>query len=177
MKKLFLIRIYRENKFLFYIFCLFCTGQIFFLWKGVETTPFYLYGMYSAKQYPKESYRIFIIEINGKEFNYDKLPSANREMTISSLEHYCALDENNFRDTILPAVEKRFKGKFSEKNFQIMASRITNDSTDKIPYQDWLKDYLTQTTGEEISSLKVFNAGFSYVPEFHLVSKDLLFEK
>lgn len=173
---MFLIRVYKENKFLFFLFSFFCLGQIFFFYKGAETTPFYLYGMYSANQSPKEEYPVFVIEINRKVFNYDDLPSANREMIISSLEHYRTLVQNNFRDTILPVVEKRFKRKVSEENFQVIANRLINDSTDRKPYQNWLKDYLMQTTGEEIKELKVFTGYFSYDPQFHLMRKELLFE-
>jgi hypothetical protein len=175
MGNIFLIKVYRQNKLLFCFFSLFILGQAFFFYKGVETTPFYLYGMYSAKQSPKKTYPVFIIEINGKEFNYDKLPSASREMIISSLEHYRTLEENNFRDTILPVIEKRFKGKVTEETFQVIANRLTNDSTDRIPYQNWLKEYLKETTGEEIKSLRVFTKQFSY--DLKPENKELLFEE
>ena len=173
---MFLKKVYNENKFLFYLFSFFCLGQFFFLFKGVETTPFYLYGMYSEKETPQKEYSIFIIEVNDKEFNYDALPAANREMIISSLEHYFALDQNNFYDTILPTVEKRFNGKVSEEKNQIIVSRLTNDSTDKAPYQKWLKNYLAETMKADIKSLKIYNAYFSYEPKLHLQRKELLFE-
>lgn len=152
---------------------LFCFGQLFFMYKGVENTPFFLYGMYSAKQFPQEEYAISIIEIDGKEFNYEKLPHANREMIVASLERYRSLEQRNFQDTVKQTIEKRFGG---SDNFQSIAHRLVNDSTDGIPYQHWLNKYLEQTTGDKINSLKVFTGHFSYRSQFHLSRKELLFE-
>lgn len=170
---MFLKKAYTQNKFLFSVFLLFCAGQIFFTYKGVENAPFFLYGMYSAKLFPQEEYPISIIEINGKEFNYENLPHANREMIAASLERYRSLSKTNFQDTILKTIEKRFG---SSENFQAAIHRFANDSTDRIYYQQWLKKYLEQTTEDKIDSLKIFTGYVSYVPEFHLARKEVLFK-
>jgi hypothetical protein len=47
MKKTVLYLIWRNDKRMFMGLCLFVVLQVFFIYKGVETTPFYLYGMYS----------------------------------------------------------------------------------------------------------------------------------
>lgn len=170
---MFLKKAYSQNKFLFYVIILFCMGQLFFMYKGVENTPFFLYGMYSAKQFPQEEYPVSIVEIDGKEFNYENLPHASHEMIVASLEHYRSLEQTDFQDTIMKTIEKRFG---NSENFQIIAQRLTNDSTDRIPYQQWLKKYLGYVTGDGINELKVYAGYFSYEPRFRLIRKELLFE-
>lgn len=104
-------------------------------------------------------------------------------MIVSTLERYCSLESSNFQDTILSVISKRFRARVSEAHFQTIVSRLTNDPTDRLLYQKWLKKYLENATKKKIRSLKVFTARFSYLPvwqaglpEFHLIEKKLLFE-
>lgn len=175
---MFLPKVYSHNRFLFYLFLFFCVGQSFFIYKGVENAPFFLYGMYSAVQVPTKEYKMPIIEINGQEFNLNDLPAANREMIVSTLELYSLLENTNFRDTLLPVIANRFQSRVSESQFEVIASRLTNNSRDKELYQQWLKKYLEQTTETNIKTLQIFTGRFTYDKQstLHLIDKQLLFE-
>jgi hypothetical protein len=64
---------YRIHKILFFAFLLFVAGQAFFIYKGVETFPFWNYGMYSAKLVAPEKLETYTLIINGKELNNNNL--------------------------------------------------------------------------------------------------------
>ena len=173
---MYLRKVYSQNRFFFYLFLLFCLGQIFFIYKGVQNTPFFLYGMYSSKQFPSKQYTGYILEINGNRFNVDSLPAAEHEMIVSTIERYSSLQNSDFQDALIPVLVKRFQAHLSEKQFQLILSRLTNDSTDRIRYHQWLKRYLEFILQKKIYTMKVFTAGFSYYPQFHLTEKTTLFE-
>ncbi len=173
---MFLKQVYAQSKLIFYLILIFCLGQLLFLYRGVENTPFFLYGMYSEKKQTEQQYNYNIIQIDGKEFDPEKLPFGSHEMVLSTLDRYCFLDKVNFNDTISSVVSKRFKSRISEGHFNVLVGRLTNGPADKICYQRWLKKYLAQATGGTIRSLKIYRGNFSYAPDFHLVSKELLFE-
>jgi hypothetical protein len=60
---------YSRNKFLFIFFLLFVAGQTVFTIKGVETFPFWNYGMYSAKMNSPTFHETYELHINNQNFN------------------------------------------------------------------------------------------------------------
>jgi hypothetical protein len=65
---------FQINKLLFLAFVLFVCGQVFFTYKGVETFPFWNYGMYSAKLAKHVKLETYNLYINGKKLDLNSIP-------------------------------------------------------------------------------------------------------
>lgn len=87
-------RVYKADKALFavlsmYVFVLLCAAAL-----RHEEFPFFLFGMYSQKEYPQQEYVTYTIEVDGKEINYQDYPDAKRELITVPLSHAIAAKEN-----------------------------------------------------------------------------------
>ncbi len=64
---MYLIKLYRQNKFWFVVVLLFAGGQLFINYKnGVMCSPFYNYDMYSNVALPKQYYPVMQISITNR---------------------------------------------------------------------------------------------------------------
>ena len=83
----FLFRLYRTDKKLFVLIVVYCLGVLFFALKQREEFPFLLYGMYSLKENPQESYITYQISVNSKPLIYSNFKDAQTELISSRLAH------------------------------------------------------------------------------------------
>jgi hypothetical protein len=63
----------KNEKFIFCFLCFFVMGQILFTYKGVETFPFWNYGMYSAPAAKPEFLEKKTLLVNNKKIDLSKL--------------------------------------------------------------------------------------------------------
>ena len=94
MKKLFLYRLFKADKILFTVICVYILGILYYASRQREEFPFLLYGMYSLKEAPQPSYTTYSVELAGQEIKFVKLRSTQRELIISTIEHAIPLLEN-----------------------------------------------------------------------------------
>jgi hypothetical protein len=99
-------RLYRADKKVFALVSFFIVGTIYCLFNcstflfsnRCEEFPFLLYGMYSLREEPQETYTAYSLVIDGKEVNYSKLKDSQRELILSPLSHLStSIDSNEFR--------------------------------------------------------------------------------
>ena len=160
---------------LFYLVVIFCLLQLFFTYKGVETFPFFNFGMYSEKQVPKQIYLVIIIKADGKVFNYYSLPILNKEMLIEPLVRYAELKKNNFIDEpIRSVVEKRFKNRLSDKNYQYCLQHLSNSTKDTTAFQKWFKHYLEFSVKGSFKNVEVYTGNYFYDKKANLTLRDSL---
>ena len=102
MKKTLLYLIWRHDKMMFIGLIVFVILQTLFIYKGVETSPFYLYGMYSAPYQSPPSQKSYQIKTKDgeilplKPFALYQLRGFNsqinrRESLIKTIKKRCAL--------------------------------------------------------------------------------------
>lgn len=82
-----LYKLWQTDKKLFVVVILFITGTGWFALRQHEEFPFLLYGMYSLKEEPKETYTSYSIRIDGKEVRYTATWDLEKEMITSPLLH------------------------------------------------------------------------------------------
>ena len=70
----------QRDKLLFLFFLVFIIGQAVFTIKGVETFPFWNYGMYSAITEKPKNIEVTKLIINEREFNLNKAPFSKAYM-------------------------------------------------------------------------------------------------
>jgi hypothetical protein len=152
MRPVFLKKVYRYNKKLFFFFVLFSGFTLFANFSGEEFTPFFVWGMYSEKEAPQQEYSIFKISVNEHPLDYTTgyLP-ANRFFLLSPLTYYASA-KNNVDPTQI-FLEKKLKNSFSA--IELFAKKVLNNEEDFKRFPVWYQRYLQQTTGENISNYKV----------------------
>lgn len=91
----FLKKLYRTDKVLFAALCLYVLGVLYYAAHQREEFPFLLYGMYSLREEPRQTYFAYSIEIAGQEIKYVKLRNTQRELINSTLDHAMPLIENH----------------------------------------------------------------------------------
>ena len=162
---MFLYKVLKESRGLFFVFLAFVLFQIFFTILGIENFPFLNWGMYSAPANKAVNYEVLIISVNKEGFNYTKEPQMTVDMLITPIFKYEILRENggtqepfflkrlSFMESVVPVrVSVYFKRKMNE----------VNDPLRKEKLERWAVRYIEEITGEEVQSLQVVKALFRY---------------
>ena len=94
VKETWLMKIWIVDRRLFVVILLYLVGLIVCAFKQREEFPFLLYGMYSLKEEPKETYTTFAIKVDGREVQTTNLWDLQSEMITSPLFHAISDNEN-----------------------------------------------------------------------------------
>jgi hypothetical protein len=152
MENVFLYKVYRYNKKLFFFFLAFAGFTLFCNLAGFEITPFYVWGMYSQKETPVKEYPVYKITANGKLVDYSTgyFP-ANRFFLLSPLSYYGSIKTPDDPTDIF------LKEKLKERYEWVRpyAGRVLNSPQEVKEFPAWFSRYVGQTKGERIKNLKV----------------------
>lgn len=85
---------WKADKRLFALIAIYITGLAWFALRQHEEFPFLLYGMYSLKEKPQDTYIAYAIKVDGKEVRYTTLWDLQKEMIVSPLTHAIPLYES-----------------------------------------------------------------------------------
>ncbi len=124
---MYLTRLYRYNKWLFAAIVFFVAMQLLVTYKrGMVISPWYNYGMYSERIYPKQVYEVNA-QLTGSKWLYFIAPQLDDKINLT-LDNYRKLPGNDtlynseivrlFAKLRLPVPVARFyQSSFSEQNF------------------------------------------------------------
>ena len=99
LKNIFLFRLYQTDKALFVFLFLYMAGLAYGWRLDREQFPFLLYGMYSLKEKPKDSYNTYTIEINNNEIKSYDLLNPKKETVFTTTSHFSELIESEANTT------------------------------------------------------------------------------
>ena len=147
--------LFQYNKWLCTGIVAFCVLTIAANVTKVETTPAFIWGMYSEKEAPVPDYRILQVVINDSiPLDYSSHYSdASRFYLLSPLSYYWAIAENDGTDP-----EETYYRKKLGKYFNLLnrvKGDLFNDSLSVASFMKWYSDYLEATTHSRINKLKV----------------------
>jgi hypothetical protein len=140
---------------MFFFVLVFIFTQSFFTYKGVQTIPFFNYGMFSE---PAQNNRVsekYIIKLDGKKLDIEN--SDNNifpYMLYENLRIYKKLVDPNYNDVVLKAIDNRFKFKVSPETYNKLVSQIWNnqETIDKFP--TWLTKFIAKRTKSSFKLLE-----------------------
>jgi len=84
----FLKQTFELEKMLFLLIVFFILGQILFTHKGIETFPFYNYGMYSAKFSKLTSLDVLTIKVNDKKIYLKESGYKSKSFISNQINYY-----------------------------------------------------------------------------------------
>ncbi len=151
----FFAQLYRYNRWLFLCVSVFCILTIFINLTKVETTPFFIWGMYSAKEQDVNKYEILEVLVNDSiRVDYSSsFTDANRFYLLSPLTYSHQIEGNKGVDP-----EESFIREKSGKYFSYIEpykKNIFNDSSDLPAFQNWYKRYLEATLHLKVDKLQL----------------------
>jgi hypothetical protein len=160
LNRLYLVRCYRENKFLFIVIVLFLSLVAYDHRTGNEITPAFVFSMFSQKHVSRQG-SFLLIRLNGADtLNlYHTLDEPRRMMIFSTLSAYhdavLAGYGDSHRDAVAAIVAKHpFMGSLSKG---ACCSRADYDR-----YLPWLLDYLRHAVDAKIERIDIDQCWFHY---------------
>jgi hypothetical protein len=148
LENTFLFRLFRKDKILFALIALYMTGILYYSLRQREEFPFLLYGMYSLKEEPKETYTTYSVEVSEQEIKYGKLRDAQRELITSTLENGMPL---------------------------IAASKLS--SSDEAKFKEWLMKYCLdmRLAGDNRMNVYKLSCNYDSAGQVKILKKELVY--
>lgn len=174
---MFLKDLYRRWRTMFYMVLLFLFGQFYFMYKGIETMPFFLMHMYSAPDTTVNSFHEKHLFINGKKFDIRSLSDRETETLMGSLDYFSNLKKSNFYATDTNSIRKRFKKRLPAKWYNYVYQKLTNASLNDTTYLNWWCRYASKVCGEKVNSFYLINTTIVCDPFFHSLTDSALIIK
>lgn len=160
---MYLRRLYRHSKPAFWALLLFLTGQAFFTYKGVETFPFFLYGMYSEPLPEREEYSVVRVCINDQPVSLWGWGRFSADFVQHNLLTYERLTALQGEDPIEAVARRRFGGLLSAERMEAWLARWSNRGR-MHGFLPWLRRYWQPVYGQPIRSVELRREHYRYAP-------------
>lgn len=172
-QRTFLYKVWQRDKILAGLFVLFILGQVFFTYKGIENTPFFHFGMYSAPQQMQPSYPVYRIDVGRAQVRSGSFYDQQREIVYNTLAAYDGLQQLHWQDSLDKVITHRFSGITADH----LRTALLNSSSMDIPYQRWLFSYIADMRMIEDPTITASRVSVSYQTDgtLHVDSTHTLF--
>ncbi|RPD51459.1 hypothetical protein [Paracnuella aquatica] len=168
MKNAFLLRLYRQNRNLFWGFTLFFFFTIVGNLLGDEVTPFFVYGMYSQKQTRPTQYEVVQIIVNDTiDLARTNYFTYNKAMVQKPIFYYAAMQQNKGIDPTILFLQDKLKNHYSK--VRLLEENLFNTAKELNSFKQWFPKYLQQHLCTPISSINVKMLSVRFTGEYNLV--------
>ena len=160
---MFLTRVYKEWRLLFWGILLITSAQFFFMARGIENIPFFLYHMYSKDHQPMDSIGIFMVKTPLGYFDHKQLSNREEEMLMNSVSYYVNLKQSGKKDN--ETIKKRFYKIMPASWYNYLLVHLTNDSIAISSFPQWWGNYLRSISDIRKTTVSVVRSDiFSTMP-------------
>lgn len=164
---MFLKKVYKEWRALFWAILVFIAAQAFFMYKGIENVPFFIYSMFSTVHPVKDSAEVILIKTKDGYISPFLQSNREAEMLINNVPYYNQLKRNGYADGINETIERRFKNRLPASQYKFVFDGLSNDSIAVNKYPQWWADYFSSVFDEGLDSVEVVKSYIYYQPSFH----------
>ncbi len=140
MQDMFIKRLFYEWRVLFWIVLVLILAQVFFMYKGIENVPFFLYHMYAQRHNHKDSATVLLVKTGSGYISNKTFSNRQEELLFNSAGYWLSL-KMSARDTILPVVESRFKSRVSQGVYAVLERHLSNSSAAIDSFPAWWSRY------------------------------------
>ena len=153
-QNVYLVRLFRQNKMLFYFILIFVFFQAYFNQKRIHSFPWFVWDMYSRTQAMPDTITQTEIFIDGERLDITKIPIWEELSILNTYKMYNWQRINNYNDPMNEAVLSRTKI-FPEQVYSFVAYKINNHSDEAATYPAWLKEYLEKILHRKIKTVEL----------------------
>ena len=150
---MFLTRVYKEWRLLFWSLLFFVSLQLFFMAKGIENIPFFLYHMYSRDHQPMDSIPVYLVKTPGGYFDHKQLSNREEEILMNSVAYYVKLKQDG--NTATQTIKDRFQKWVPAASYHYLLTHLSNDSTALTAFPQWWGNYLQSVCKNRLSAVSV----------------------
>ncbi len=140
MQQMFIKRLFYEWRVLFWMVLVLILAQLFFMYKGIENVPFFLYHMYAQPHGHKDSATVLLVKTENSYINNKTFSNRQEELLFNAAGYWLSL-KSSARDTILPVVESRFKSRMPAAMYARMEQQLSNSSAAIDSFPAWWSRY------------------------------------
>ncbi|MCO5233500.1 MAG: hypothetical protein LC105_00065 [Chitinophagales bacterium] len=160
LEKLYISKLWRTSKILFWGIVLFCLGQAFFTYKRILNFPFFPYEMYAQRTKAPTDAKVLHYYVNGELLNYSSVLSIWQEETMLNTTrlYYRCINHNIW-------AENAWLQRFGEPTTVLQKTffyRIVPSDIQIQKYPAWIADYIGNSTNQTVNSLKIIQKSFRY---------------
>lgn len=154
---MYLINLFKHNKFMFFGIVLFCVLQIGATIK-YENIPFLNYGMYSEKFdfYNELETSYYAVYSNAQMVDFKHLSHQKQVFFENSITNYQRIEDNNFKDFNTSFIQHEINSFLSPQLSKSILSQLNYEKSLKLEYPIWLKSNLAEKINVAPSSLSVY---------------------
>ncbi|MBC7887840.1 MAG: hypothetical protein H7Z13_08110 [Ferruginibacter sp.] len=163
---MFLKKVYQQWRAFFWAIIIALAAQFFFMAKGIENVPFFIYSMYSYAHQPQDSFNVILVKTQGGYLNPYQLSGRESEMLMNNISYFSKMKKLAYQDYITPTVERRFKNKLPINTYNFVERGLVNNHLQFSKYTGWWKRYLATVYKNPFDSVMVVSAYIQYQPEF-----------
>lgn len=164
---MFIRKLYNRWPAMFYTVILFLAAQLLFMYKAIETVPFFLLTMYSNPTPVQDTIKKTSLYINGKKSDVKSLSDREGEILLGSLGYFLELKKNNFYATDTTTINKRFQGRLPASWYHYIFKNLTNTSVTDTVYLEWWCRYASKVFKEKVDSFSLFQSTIVWQPYYH----------
>ena len=160
-------QLFKYNKCLCFLISSFCALTVIVNFLKTETTPLFVWGMYSEKEKSRGGYDIFNIIVNDSiPIDYSStFTDANRFFLLSPLTYYSQIYRNGGKDPLEDFLKSK-TGKYFGV-FNHFGGSIYNDSCRQMDFKKWYIDYLEGTINLKVNKLELYMLHLNYDANGH----------
>jgi hypothetical protein len=137
---MFVKRLYNGWRALFWIALVLILAQLFFMYKGIENVPFFLYHMYAQRHSHKDSATVLLVKTENGYISNKSFSNRQEELLFNAAGYWLSL-KNSARDTILPVVESRFKSRVPANMYAGLERQLCNGNAAIDSFPAWWSRY------------------------------------
>jgi hypothetical protein len=145
-------------------------AQLFFMAKGIQNVPFFLYHMYSRDHQPVDSTAVYLIKTPDGYFNHKKCSNREQEMLMNPVSYYVSLKQNG--DGINESIKKRFSKFVSATGYENLQGQLSNDSVSISKFPAWWGRYFQAVSKTNYDSVSVVKSYVYSKTPYHKAKTD-----
>jgi hypothetical protein len=160
--QMFLKQLYHQWRAMFWVVLLFIIAQVFFICKGIENTPFFLYNMFSTVHTKKEKIPIYLIKTTNGYFNPFNNSNRAAEMLLNNIDLYQYMQQHQYVDPIFKTIQNRFGNKITQQQLHTIIANLCNDSMATAAYPTWWGNYFSSIQVDKKQKIELIKTTVIY---------------
>jgi hypothetical protein len=154
-------KLFKKDKFLFILAFSFFFFSIVANIIRLETSPFFLWNLYSDRYYSQPEYTISEIRYNNKLLNFKHTWQAHQQVFLTDpLHHYLAAKNNGGIDPLQDYIENYWARKHPAYRF--LTPQLYNKPEQYQGFPAWYKKYISSIKNEEVKTILVLNKNLRF---------------
>lgn len=159
---MYLLKVYKQWTVLFWIIICALLCQVFFMAKGIENMPFFLYHMFGTVHSSSDSVKVILIKTPGGYFNTNLLSGREREMLMNNTSYFIERKAEGVSDPLSQTLADRFKDRVSNNTYNYLKQSLLNDRTHLAAYPAWWQRYFQEVQHKKYASVEIVSTYLYY---------------